>query len=304
MTWHARRSVIAVTVLLLAGCRSETSDAPPSDPATPTDAPQPTASPTPSQVDHEVRSRLVDVGGYRIAVRCDGSGEPALIFEGGHLNAQASADYSIVQATMVEEGVGRVCWYDRAGLGESEPRRPGPVDAARLAEELHLALERLDIRPPYVLAGGSFGGLLVRSYQQLYPAEVGGLMFIDAVEVRHPLVTLGALDVVVEGRSRIDMKALERELRSAPRLGDLPVIVITAGFEASELEWMDAQRRLADLSTNSIHFIARGASHGVTNEVPELVSEASKMLLHAAATRSRLPSCGASLEGLGARCVK
>jgi len=40
-------------------------------------------------------------------------------------------------------------------------------------------LQAADVSPPYVLAGHSFGGLLVRAYAVKYPDQVAGLVLID-----------------------------------------------------------------------------------------------------------------------------
>jgi pimeloyl-ACP methyl ester carboxylesterase len=69
--------------------------------------------------------------------------------------------------------------YDRAGLGWSD-HGPWPRDAAQSATELHTALQRADIRGPYVLVGHSYGGLVTRMFAELYPEELAGLVLVDA----------------------------------------------------------------------------------------------------------------------------
>jgi hypothetical protein len=245
---------------------------------------------------------MIDVGGFRLAIRCAGSGSPAWIFEGGYGGPEASSDFSTVQATMVERDLTRVCWYDRAGLGGSDDRPERRVAPRVLAEELHTLLRKAGIDAPYVLAGASHGGLLVRVYQHEYPDEVGGLMFIDAVEEHIPHFEFGHRRFL-EGRSSYTRSDLTAALADAGSLGDLPVVVITAGTGAGEPDWLDGQRRLAALSLNDIHVIARGASHYVTDDVPELVTEAARLLLTAARTGSHLAGCAPALEQLGARCL-
>ncbi len=73
----------------------------------------------------------------------------------------------------------RVITYDRAGLGWSE-RGAGGVDAATSASQLHAALAVAGIDPPYVLAGHSYGGLVVRMFADRYPGEVVGMALVDA----------------------------------------------------------------------------------------------------------------------------
>jgi len=103
-----------------------------------------------------------------------GTGEPNVIFEAGigatHLN------WRNIQ-TSVSRFAPTVS-YDRAGLGWSGPSRT-PRTPAHIATELHRALQRAGLKPPYVLVGHSFGGLVMRRFALLYPGEVASLLLID-----------------------------------------------------------------------------------------------------------------------------
>jgi pimeloyl-ACP methyl ester carboxylesterase len=77
----------------------------------------------------------------------------------------------------------RVCTYDRAGYLWSDPA-PAPAPSRATLQDrvtdLHALLHAARIPGPYVLVGHSFGGPLIRLYTQLYPAEVAGLVLVDA----------------------------------------------------------------------------------------------------------------------------
>jgi pimeloyl-ACP methyl ester carboxylesterase len=49
-----------------------------------------------------------------------------------------------------------------------------------MAEELHALLHAAGTQPPYVLAGHSMGGHIVRVFASLYPGEIAGLALIDS----------------------------------------------------------------------------------------------------------------------------
>jgi pimeloyl-ACP methyl ester carboxylesterase len=119
--------------------------------------------------------QLVDVGGYKLHIRCLGAGSPTVILLDGL--PSMSAVWANVQPTVVHTT--RVCAYDRAGGGWSDPG-PQPRDAQQIATELHTLLAKAEIAGPYVLVGQSFGGLYARMYADLYPGEVSGMVLVDA----------------------------------------------------------------------------------------------------------------------------
>jgi pimeloyl-ACP methyl ester carboxylesterase len=73
----------------------------------------------------------------------------------------------------------RVCVYDRAGRGWSEPADT-IQDGAQIAADLHTLLHRAHVPGPYVLAGHSFGGLYVLAFAARYPDDVAGMVLVDS----------------------------------------------------------------------------------------------------------------------------
>jgi pimeloyl-ACP methyl ester carboxylesterase len=119
--------------------------------------------------------RLIDVGGHRLHLSCTGSGSPTVVLEPG-AGAMSSALGWIAPAVARDT---RVCVYDRAGRGWSEPA-DGSQDGLQIATDLHTLLQRGQVPGPYVLAGHSFGGLYVLTFAARYPDEVAGMVLIDS----------------------------------------------------------------------------------------------------------------------------
>jgi pimeloyl-ACP methyl ester carboxylesterase len=121
--------------------------------------------------------RMVDVGGYRLHVNVtgDAQGGPTVILDSGMVSF--SSNWAWVQPEVAR--VARAVSYDRAGLGWSD-RGPRPRDAGRSATELHAALHEIGVTGPYVLAGHSYGGLVLRAFAALYRDEVAGMVLVDA----------------------------------------------------------------------------------------------------------------------------
>lgn len=119
--------------------------------------------------------QLIDAGGFRLNLRCMGSGSPTVVFDSGW--GDWSPAWSKVQPQIATWT--RACSYDRAGTGLSDPG-PMPRTSARIAGELRTALHHAGIAGPYILVGSAFGGDHVRAFADLYTSEVAGLVFVDA----------------------------------------------------------------------------------------------------------------------------
>src|SRR5206468_6563221 len=116
----------------------------------------------------------IDAGGHSLNMLIGGEGSTTVIFEAGF--GAGLESWATVQSTTAK--FARTVSYDRAGIGQSEAG-PKPRAAKQIAQELHTALQKAGIAPPYVLVGHSFGGIYVRVFADLYPKEVAGLVLID-----------------------------------------------------------------------------------------------------------------------------
>ena len=248
-----------------------------------------------------MRGQLVDVGPYRLHLECTGSRGPTVILEPG-------AGGSAASGKLVTPGVAgdtRVCVYDRAGRGWSDPAA-SPPDGAQIATDLHRLLDRANVPGPYVLAGHSFGGLYVRTFAAKYPEEVAGLVLVDSTAAKNNPVSrpqAGSYSVLNHlsslfattarlglGRPLVDTSSFHAttadiaeemsgvleeygtgnqsmaEAGSLRTLDAKPLIVLTAELENSK-GWMAAQNKTVTLSTNSLHRVVPGSTHGsfITN---------------------------------------
>jgi pimeloyl-ACP methyl ester carboxylesterase len=118
---------------------------------------------------------FVEVDGLRMHLYCIGQGSPAVVLDSGL--SDTWLDWYKVQPEVAK--FTRVCAYDRAGVGYSDPR-PGPRTSRAMAEELHTLLGNAGVEPPFVLVGHSMGGLNVQMYASLYGAQVAGMVLVDS----------------------------------------------------------------------------------------------------------------------------
>jgi pimeloyl-ACP methyl ester carboxylesterase len=117
----------------------------------------------------------IDIGGRSLNLYCSGEGSPAVILEAG-ANAPGYS-WALVQPKLAE--FTRACWYDRAGVGWSDPPT-SPRTSVSVTSDLHEMLRHAGVLPPYVLVGASIGGEYARTYTAHYPDDVVGLVLVDS----------------------------------------------------------------------------------------------------------------------------
>lgn len=270
---------------------------------------------------------LIDVGGFKMHIHCEGTGSPTVILE--TLSGGTSSYWGWVQPGVAKET--RVCVYDRAGRGWSEPD-PEPQSLARTVRNLHTLLENANIAGLYVLVGHSIGGIYVRQFAADYPEEVVGMALVDASNpyqferypemskenesymqfakhlpafarfgVGHLYFALGGeidfADMKEPQKSEIkaawsspvyfesqyaEVVAGESIYRDAQQLGDLgnlPLVVLTQGNDATPASWIELQNELAELSTDSLHITVDGATHASLAFHPEHAKVVSDAIL-------------------------
>ena len=127
--------------------------------------------------EYPVAGRLVDIGGgRRIQLDCRGSGAPTVILESG-LDTYGSLSWALVHDSIA--ATSRTCAYSRAGIMWTDAAA-GAFDSKAVIEDLHDALTKAGEPAPFVIVGHSLGGPYALIYTGMYPAEVAGLVFVDA----------------------------------------------------------------------------------------------------------------------------
>lgn len=124
--------------------------------------------------------RAYSVGGYSLNLDCTGPespGAPTVILDAG-LGGPA-VSWGMVQPLIAE--FARVCSYDRAGMGWSDPG-PAPRSSQQVATELHAVLKQAGVPPPHILVAHSMAGFHARVFHQMYPGEVAGMVLVDSAQ--------------------------------------------------------------------------------------------------------------------------
>ncbi|MDF1512346.1 MAG: alpha/beta hydrolase [Anaerolineae bacterium] len=296
---------------------TQTSVPPTATPIPPTPTTEPTATPIPpTEVPNY--SEKVDVGGYKLYIKCIGEGIPTVILEG-----PMGTDQTIWRNVLAENptnlGV-RVCVYDRAGQGYSEASPKRPRTSQDMVEDLHTLLTNASITSPSVYVGYGQGAFNARLYRELYPDEVVGLILIEGgdtdfsvldhlppeTENEHPSVAkireyFTYMETPKYAPETYDIKASQELLQSAAPLGDLPLVVLSRDpvnrqaqldlwfqaygsdtpldvLNAIEDGLADSMTKVAALSSNSIQIFVEEGPYIARNS-PERVIEAIRIIL-------------------------
>ncbi|MBB6452325.1 pimeloyl-ACP methyl ester carboxylesterase [Salirhabdus euzebyi] len=111
-----------------------------------------------------------------VHVMVSGEGPVTVILESGF--GSLSIDWCYTQPEISK--FARVISYDRGNYGWSRTKRK-TMTSFDSVKEIKEVLEKLKIKPPYVLVGHSFGGLSMRLFASMYPDDVCGLLLEDSV---------------------------------------------------------------------------------------------------------------------------
>jgi len=245
-------------------------------------------------------TRMIDVGGRRVAMTVSGRGTATVVLETG-LGAE-SDEWATVQYGIAR--FARVVRYDRAGRGRSD-QAPTPRTADDMVDDLRTLLCRAGIDGPHIVVGHSFGGLLARRYALRRRSEVAAIVLVDAMhedqftlfaphfppptpEESPQLASLRAFWTgawrdprsTIEG---IDFVASLDQGRQVESLGALPVRILSAGtflampgvppHKCADLQalWDSLQASYARLSSDVAHVRIAASGHFVQRDRPEAV---------------------------------
>ncbi|WP_170066075.1 alpha/beta fold hydrolase [Novosphingobium guangzhouense] len=245
-----------------------------------------------------------DVGGRSIRLACQGEGAPVTVIDAGMGTAPVE-DRGWRGIAMRVSQTTRVCLYDRAGLGGSDPAPAGTRTSLDAAHDLHAALSAAGVKGPYLLVGHSAGGLHAQVFAAQYPADIAGLVLVSTThpdqfsrwlallppptpeeekEVTEARTFLNSVTDPTRNEERLDMRASAKQAHQLGPLGPKPVIVATHSpqfrmvpglSEPLAVRLEDAtqqmQREFLSLSGDAHQNIAARAGHGLPHEAPDFV---------------------------------
>lgn len=245
--------------------------------------------------------KFTDIAGNRIAWACKGSSRPTIILIAG---LGLSAQDSFGRIYQGYDGPGRLCLYDRAGMGESTFTAPKTRTLDQLVAELH-DLANANGWGNVVLVPHSFGGFIARAYAQNYPSAVLGILFLDVAQedyVPRLKAEMSSKDwSIMESLLAWNVRTFHEDyvqaqdaVRGTALRPGLPITVLTRGLPYTaikaagisdegmalyEKEHRALQEKIAALSQNSQHRVAPHSAHIFNDADPGIVIDEIKRLV-------------------------
>lgn len=247
---------------------------------------------------------FIDVGDHKLAVARYGKGAPTVVFESG-----AGSDIKAWSAILPRIGEFTTALaYARAGRSDSEPAKT-PRALTTVVDELRTLLQRGEYKPPYVLVGRSLGGIYVRAFALMYPAEVAGIVLVDPSHERQGLEGAKLMRMTPEQYAQGFEQALKGEKDEVTRremeglvsvfskgalgitgkMPDLPTVIITNTRPEPKDEgaviqkmWRGLHDELFQNTSHGMHILTDKSGHDVAGHEPDLVIDAIRWVVSTA----------------------
>lgn len=248
--------------------------------------------------------KMINVGDHSLEMIKAGSGPYTVIFESGF-----GTDYRVwgnVASEVMKNQT--VVLYSRAGVGKSEAN-PKPQSLENAVADLSALIKNAGLKPPFILAGHSYGAFLIRAYAALHPEQVKGLVFVDPAheklmqELRKADPAKAQKDVELQNSFIPERFKKENELINAifdkgvlPSFGTLPSVpaaVLTSVQKRSTPElflheptgveiWRKLQTSFFSQFNSGVHFVTPNSGHNIHREEPFLVVNAINQVIQLA----------------------
>lgn len=248
---------------------------------------------------------FIDINGEKIHYEIKGTKGPWIIL----VHGVASGEWAFNPIYEPISRYARVVRYTRSGLGDSSYKSKNKSFDS-IVDELASFIKKLDIKGSMILAGHSYGGLIIRSYTNRYQPNVKGLMFLDTTfedyfPVLEPLLPNARVIERDDYESNYTAKtsqAKKDEIESMFKVWNspqrwnywfkpLPPVVTTVitslkiadtpirGTKEIMQARYEVQSKLLKNASVATHIGLQGAGHYVQRDNPEIVIEAFKTLI-------------------------
>ncbi|HFK1788815.1 TPA: alpha/beta fold hydrolase [Bacillus pacificus] len=215
--------------------------------------------------------------------------QPVIIMEAGY------GDYSKTWDHIAEEltEFGTVLTYDRAGLGKSGNSSKRRI-SSEMIKDLRSCLEKLQLKPPYIFVGHSFGGINARLFATFYSEDMLGIVLVDSTPENYKKDFLLIMSpefqeayykqFVHESSYKEFMFSLGEANKHCQSMRNIPLVVLAAGKKAyysqeAQMKWLQLQEELLRLSNNHKFIITEQSGHYIQKDEPHYIIDAIKWII-------------------------
>lgn len=252
---------------------------------------------------------MINVAGHQVNMVRMGAGQYTVIFESG-FGSDLTAWRNVAPAVARSA---QVVAYSRAGHGKSQ-ERPGERTVSANTSDLEQMIAAAQLRPPFILVGHSYGGFLIRDFAARNPAQVAGMVFVDAsderieAELRKIDPAKTAQDIKISEsytppKFKAELKHVQAifdsgKLATAGPLPDVPVAVLTSSMKHENPEfflhstegmktWRSLHESFFRQFSTGIHTVTANAGHNIHLEQPQLVIAAIEQVMSLASDQEK-----------------
>jgi len=251
--------------------------------------------------------RVIERDGRKIVFHVTPGKLPAIVLDAG--GGEGSSEWSTLAPELARQTGAEVITYDRAGMGGSdEALGPWSLDSA--TEDLAAGLQALGATHGTILVSHSLAGEIATSITGKHPDWFGGAVLVDAnvpqfftdeAVVRQEALHKSGIAALRKAPSTPETRqllALAESFVSVSRAyhrltwpKTVPVTVIVSEKtpfpdEADAQAWRDAQATFAHAASNRRLIIAKGSSHEVAQDRPDVILKAAAAMWRGAKATS------------------
>jgi len=259
--------------------------------------------PPASQAEEEKNDRMVNVGDHSLNLVTMGKGDFTVIFETGF--GGGLSFWQNIAPIIAKES--KVALYSRAGYGKSEPaaKTNGLMETVG---ELEALIKEGGLKPPFIFVAHSLGGHIVRTYAHLHPEEIAGMVLIDPspeglidamkkIDLDQTIETFKMMADMVPAKMREEYDLWDPFKSIMPanvaQQPDVPMVIISSlqktfpqFFFFSDAVLLAKRRehsKIFEQFPSGSHIITTKSGHNIPGHEPQLVVDAIKSVLSAAA---------------------
>ncbi|MFJ5288475.1 alpha/beta fold hydrolase [Streptomyces sp. NPDC088348] len=238
---------------------------------------------------------MISNNGHRLAFHVTPGHLPAIVLDAG--GGEGASQWQKIAPALAEQTGSEIITYDRAGIGKSD-EVVGAWNAENAASDLEAGLTKLGVTHDVVLVSHSQAGEVATYFAKKHPKWVSGAVLVDAslpnfyTDTETARIVAANQAQVAQLDGTLSTKPVRQLLATADNYGPMhhayhriswpqsvPATVIASSktpFDTPDDAqlWRDAQTQFAKAATNRTYLVAKGSSHEIPTDRPDVVVKA------------------------------